>query len=122
MVTLFHVSLGDRRVGFHVMMEGTVNKEDALARRRAGNREERAARVTALLTREGPDLLRNDGHGFITVMLRQIWNLDKWLNYRNVLTEKATEMGVKRFIQCLSGVRDVDVVLHLHQDLFHVIM
>lgn len=74
------------------MAEIATRKEDVLFRRWVGAREERLARVTASPTSKVLHTLCNNNHGFIKLMGRQVWNVNRCVKDGVVVSGYATYM------------------------------
>lgn len=77
-----HLTLGDKRLCFHMIVEVTVRKGDVLGCCQEKKREERVSTVAACSTREVTDVVQ----GFVILLLRQVRHFDQRLKYRTVLT------------------------------------
>lgn len=73
MRSLPHIQLSEEVVG---LAEVTVPKEDALDLLQIRAREERVNGVTTSPTPKVSDVVRNKNHGFVTLLLRQVWQFD----------------------------------------------
>lgn len=68
----FHVRLIDKRVGFYLMMEAAVRKEDAFGRPKGGKSEEKVARVLVSQICEIPNVFRDNCDDFATLLFRSL--------------------------------------------------
>lgn len=119
---LLHVLFSDERVTFHVMVELTVRKEDTLDCRQIKAVGELLTRVTTSPTRKVQDVFQNNRNGFVTLLLRQARHFDCRLNCREVLTKNTTHVCAQGLQLRLIHNRDAQDVVHLQQDLHHVIV
>lgn len=104
------------------MAEVTLRKKDALDRRQIRSNEERVTEVTTFPTQKVPYVLRNNIHGFVTLLFHQFRSFDLMLEYRTVLTRKATHVCAKGLRPRLILSRYVQDLLYFHQDLFHAVV
>lgn len=94
---VLHVPLSDEHVGFHVMVEVTLGKEDALDFLQIQAREQQMVLVTKSPTRKVPYFFLNNSHGFFTVLFSQVGNFNCMLKKPVVFTVNATHLCTEGF-------------------------